>query len=533
MESLALETLQVIFAQLPQHDLGTCALVCWGWYLAVREPLYRAIHLYTTTQIKRLLTPEDRRWGIRQLTLHCHVPDTVTWTRLQQMCPNVTRVDILTADQRPGVYGVCCHRRRYPLADGWPFLEHLPVWHKDPATIWIAPLARQLRSLAMDLYFYDDALVLPPHMMSLERLDLYASRGYFRLDERSFNKIHAACPQLRSLSLTSFQLCLPSTPPCQHYPLTSLTLAHVSMAGGQDSYTWLGDAYPELQTLRLQNVRVTAPARLITHQCSRLTCLEIEDTNDYDNENKRNQLWAELNRWLAMHPLARFHWTHRHDGKEARLPSFVSLTSLALTLPTWHNSLSSVPLPGLTVLTLEFPTRQVVGMAGLISVCPNLTCLTMIGGVLRGAAVCKIREWTLADTRVVGFETDIGAICRACPRLQRLALRHLRCHLGEDEGYVPAKEAGQRFVLGLNLSGLCLEELDVANLWYESMMMADPRYTKRVAVQQIHVHQLASSLPSKSYRQERLEDDLWANKVQVHITCKSIDRIHIRQLKYC
>ncbi|KAI8344690.1 hypothetical protein BC941DRAFT_409377 [Chlamydoabsidia padenii] len=557
MDSLPLEILQSIFTHLSQHQLAICGLVCHSWSLAVREQLYHSIQLYTSDQIQRLIMhPCEEKQRIRQLTFHCHIQDTDTWRTLQQICPRVIKVDILP-DQNPGLYGVCCHRRRYPLAEGWSELKHLPVWHKDPTSIWAPRLAPHLHTLTMDLYFYNSILDLPSHLPFLRSLELYASRGFFHLDERSFDTIHAACPQLQSLSLTSFHLCLTQTPTLLQPGLTTLTLDHVSLIDAS-GYTFLGHAYPELQTLRLKDVRVTNDPHatlihLITQQCLKLTELDIvwNDTEDPIDHVKMVTLWAGLNTWLSgfkNNPaLDRFHWTcclpNDDGGKKTRLPSvptlpsFVFLTSLAITIDTCQPLLGSraIMLPRLKSLALTFsnPDRQIIPLARLSSICPNLTRLDVSGGVLStndGGELAKIRELMLSETKVC-FDSDVVALCRVCPRLQHLTLRHLRCQLLNDEDYVPAKEAGGRFMLGVNLGTIRLAMLDVANLWYESMMMADPRYTKRVAVQQIHVHQLIVPR-SKAYCHSD-DDDPWMNKVQVHITCHSVDRIRIQQSKYC
>ncbi|ORZ09553.1 hypothetical protein BCR42DRAFT_423647 [Absidia repens] len=325
MNRCAVEILQLIFNLLPQNQIAICSLVCRSWYISTRVPLYHSIHFYSLDQVLAFinLTPPSssiieekdtsvirhmktipRGTLVRKMAFHIQIKEPAIWSALQIISPRIIAVDMIPENDRR-LYGVCRHRYRHPLALQWQELKRLPVWHKDEYGLWNSLLSDQLLYLGLDVYFYDHLVVtdnteepssssimnnnfitktihLPP-MRCLQELDLYASRNFFSLNERSFELIHAACPSLQTLSLTSFQMHIISSAGISILAPTNLTSLYLDQFCIHDlnSYAYLGHKYPNLISFKVKDLRKGHHHQYNTNACDHRSALFSLITNNF------------------------------------------------------------------------------------------------------------------------------------------------------------------------------------------------------------------------------------------------------------
>ncbi|KAI8084465.1 uncharacterized protein BX664DRAFT_387201 [Halteromyces radiatus] len=603
MDKLSLELLQLIMTLLSQRQLATCSLVCRSWYTATRIPLYRSIQFYTIDQVNSFLqfslsssmmtvtTPLlenmmmfSKGYLVRRITFYMRINDHSRWQIIQQQCPYVESIDVIPENNQRG-YGICCHRSRHPLVAQWKHLTRLPVWHSDSYQLWKEYLP-QLIHLGMDMNFYEELLqytttiatkiLCLPFMPCLQELDLYASNHFFHIDEHTLEAIHHACPSLRSLSLTSFQL---------HYNnnnnnsnntndsimkenvyepalyMTKLRLILVSIHH-VECYSYLGLKYPGLTTLEIEELCIgngsSSPSlyneteeehrkalfQWITCSLTQLVDLRVELHEQLDDQLQPPacSLWPYL-QWQKWYSL-----DHLTSLTMTVLDSWDRLDQLSLftTSSSLSSSMKRAVLPLLTTLSLKLQTSddavcfsqrpRTWSVDAILATCPSLTHLFLSGGFsfnhqhqATSLPYHGLKELMISHC-VVSMEDDLVALTRYCPQLQSLSLHDIRCLLKNKidlltmEGNIPLQNAGLLFHLTLNIN-LSLDYLGLTYLWYECQRTPSRHYTKRVIVDQIKVEDNHHN----SLVQQ--QDYLNATKVCIHIKCQFVDHLHIQQNK--
>ncbi|CAO3595467.1 unnamed protein product [Absidia cylindrospora] len=655
MNRCAIEILQLIFNLLSQNQIAICSLVCRSWYISARDPLYHSIHFYSLDQVLAFinLTPSSfaieekdtsvirhmktipRGILVRKMTFHIQIKESAIWSALQMISPRIIAVDMIPENDR-GLYGVCRHRYRHPLALYWQELKRLPVWHKDEHGLWNSLLSDQLLYLGLDVYFYDHLVVtdkpeepssssssnilndnfitktihLPP-MQCLQELDLYASRNFFLLDERSFGLIHAACPSLQTLSLTSFQMHTISSISPSPTNLTSLCLDQFCIHD-LNSYAYLGHKYPNLKSFKVKDIRKghhrqhninTSDHRfalfsLITNDFAQLTNLSADlyeplGHNFLPSQSESIWPYSELRQWLVVGErreqpcrITQQHWScvlpfvplGSNDKEPHEMTSavfefadrfyFSHLTSLVLITTShasWHQvqqlwgkrKHTTLPLlPLLKTLKIKhisgdhnngtsFARREKQDLFALASACPKLTLLEIESGLFlsnngqeKKIAFPALEELVISNC-LVSLEKNVTMVCQKCPRLKRLSLNHVQCQLqppsASSSFFIPTKESGYLFILQLDLPFLSLDYLGLSNLWYERMMAADQRYTKRVAVNYVKVNQeKTANMENQNiiYHRDTDHDCSTITQVSLLINCRYVERLNINQEKY-
>ncbi|KAI9309673.1 hypothetical protein BJ944DRAFT_245546 [Cunninghamella echinulata] len=149
------EIIYSIFKKITSQD-DKCGLRCVSkqWNLIATDLFYQDIHLYTVYQLHSFITTatemkyKNKPVGEHVKHLSLHFIDHIghkTMDKLQDCCPNITTIHYSPLEN----YLEDCGK--FKIVGKWPYLTHIPYWHKESTFECISYLKKTLKNITLDL----------------------------------------------------------------------------------------------------------------------------------------------------------------------------------------------------------------------------------------------------------------------------------------------------------------------------------------------------------------------------------------------
>lgn len=252
MFHLPTEIIIIIFQYLPQKYLSIGTTLCKEWYRVLSQPLfYKTIHIYSISQLKRCINLAKTRiidnqfFGHYVENIHFHTDRDIpkqTLINILNTFPNLHCIQGLNKQQRQHA-----QYSRSVTFSPQNQLEHLFHWYQDYTEQWTNTLDNNYKKIkSLEFCMRNNLLVLHKeenqsstlpivnftsinsvipqynntyHINSSDRkiytimLPVMSCLSYLSIDcsiyngdEHMFESIHQSCPQLKSLTVESFNM---------------------------------------------------------------------------------------------------------------------------------------------------------------------------------------------------------------------------------------------------------------------------------------------------------------------------------------
>ncbi|CAO3634175.1 unnamed protein product [Cunninghamella echinulata] len=211
------EILYSIFKEITSKD-DICVLLCVSkqWNLLATDLFYQDIYLYTVYQLRSFITTatemkyKNKPVGEHVKHLFLHFIDYIdhkTMEKLQDCCPNIRTIYYSPLEN----YLEDCGK--FKIVEKWPYLTHIPYWHKESTFECISYLKKTLEVITLDIskenyteieYFSNqlNSISILPNLTELH-LEYNNEDSPFIFHTSFLYNIHSTCTQIKVFTMTN------------------------------------------------------------------------------------------------------------------------------------------------------------------------------------------------------------------------------------------------------------------------------------------------------------------------------------------